>query len=70
MPPKTTEAEFDALVARAGLPLTAVQKAGIYAVFGGVEAMQAMVRGPAPAVASVTTLSPEPSNTFSTEPGR
>src|SRR4051794_29663403 len=28
MPPKTTEAEFEALVARAGVPLTAAQKAG------------------------------------------
>ena len=39
MPPKTTEAEFDALVARAGIPLPPTQKAGIYAVFDGIEAM-------------------------------
>jgi hypothetical protein len=64
MPPKTTEAEFEALVARAGLPLTAAQKAGIYAVFDGIEAMQALVRTPAPKPEA------EPSTTFSAEPGR
>jgi hypothetical protein len=64
MPPKTTEAEFEALVARAGLPLTAAQKAGIYAAFGGIEAMQALVRAPAPPPEA------EPATTFSAEPGR
>ena len=39
MPPETTEAEFDALVARAGIPLTPTQKAGIYAVFDGIASM-------------------------------
>jgi hypothetical protein len=64
MPPETTEAEFDVLVARAGLALTPAQKAGIHAVFGGIEAMQRLVRTPPlPAEA-------EPSTTFSTEPGR
>jgi hypothetical protein len=64
MPPKTTEAEFDALIARAGLPLTAAQKAGIYAVFGGIEAMQALVRIPVPPPEA------EPATTFSAAPGR
>ena len=64
MPPKTTKAEFDALVARAGLTLTPEQKAGIHVVWGGVEAMQALVRMPAPAPEA------EPATTFSTEPGR
>ena len=64
MPPETTEAEFDALVARAGIPLTPAQKAGIYAVWGGIEAMQRLVRTPPPAPEA------EPSTTFSTEPGR
>ena len=64
MPPKTTEAEFDALVARAGIPLDPAQKAGIHAVFGGIEAMQRLVRTPAPAAEA------EPATTFSTEPGR
>jgi len=62
--PKTTEAEFEALVARAGLPLTAAQKAGIYAVFGGIEAWQAAIRTPVPAPEA------EPATTFSAEPGR
>jgi hypothetical protein len=64
MPPKTTEAEFDALVARAGLTLTAAQKAGVYAVLDGLEAMQALVRTPVPAPEA------EPATTFSTESGR
>jgi hypothetical protein len=64
MPPKTTEAEFDALVARAGLPLTTEHKARLYAVFHGIEAMQERIRTPAPAAVA------EPATTFSTEPGR
>ena len=64
MPPEITEAEFDALVACAGIPLTPAQKAGIHAAWGGIEAMQRLVRTPA--------LAPEaePATTFSTEPGR
>lgn len=62
--PKTTEAEFEALVARAGLPLSAEQKAGIYAVFGGIEAWQQIIRTPVPAPEA------EPATTFSAEPGR
>lgn len=62
--PETTEAEFDALVARAGLSLTPAQKSGIHAVWGGVEAWQKAVRALAPAPEA------EPSTTFSTEPGR
>ncbi|TDH62754.1 hypothetical protein E2C06_10145 [Dankookia rubra] len=64
MPPETTREEFDALVARAGIPLTAEQKAGIHAAWGGIEAMQRLVRAPAPAAEA------EPATTFSTEPGR
>lgn len=62
--PETTEAEFDALVARAGLTLTPAQKAGIHAVWPGVEAWQALVRSPAPPAEA------EPSVTFSAEAGR
>src|SRR5690242_17469055 len=58
MPPEITEAQFDALVARAGIPLTPAQKAGIYAAFGDVEAMQTLVRSPTPAPEA------EPSTTF------
>ncbi|MCB4820949.1 hypothetical protein [Roseicella aerolata] len=64
MPPETTETEFDALVARAGIPLTPEQKAGIYAVWGGVEGWQRLVRSPAPAPEA------EPSITFSAEANR
>lgn len=73
MPPNITEAEFDALVSRAGIPLTAAQKAGIYPVLGGLEAMQALVRTPlpeAPAEPPLLKATAEPSNTFSTEAGR
>ena len=64
MPPETTRDEFDALVARAGIPLTPTQKAGIHAAWDGIEAMQRLVRSPASAPEA------EPSTTFSTEPGR
>jgi hypothetical protein len=64
MPPETTEAEFAALVARAGIPLTEAQKAAIHGAWGGIEAMQRLVRSPAPAPEA------EPATTFSTEVGR
>ena len=64
MPPETTEAEFDALVARAGIPLTPAQKAGIHAAWAASRRCSALVRTPAPAPEA------EPSTTFSTEPGR
>ncbi|MCO6417115.1 hypothetical protein JYK14_13220 [Siccirubricoccus sp. KC 17139] len=64
MPPKITEAEFEALVARAGLTLTPAQTSAIYAVYGGVEAWQAAIRTPTPAPEA------EPATTFSAEPGR
>jgi hypothetical protein len=64
MPPEITEAEFEALVARAGIPLTPAQRTGIHAVYGAVEAMQRLVRTPAPAMEA------EPATTFSAEPGR
>jgi hypothetical protein len=69
MPPDTTKAQtdaqaFDLLVARAGIPLTPAQKAGILAVFGKVEAMRRLVRSPPPAAEA------EPSTTFSAEANR
>ncbi|MFC7693084.1 hypothetical protein ACFQY5_29495 [Paeniroseomonas aquatica] len=59
-----TEAEFEALLSRAGLPLGAAEKAGIYQILGGLEAMQALIRTPLPEAAA------EPATTFSAEPGR
>jgi hypothetical protein len=64
MSPKITKVEFDVLVARTGIPLSPAQKAGIHVVFGGVEAMQALIRTPVPAAEA------EPATTFSAEPGR
>ncbi|WP_149536312.1 hypothetical protein [Siccirubricoccus phaeus] len=64
MPPKITEAEFEALLARAGLTLPQAQKAAIYAVYGGIEAWQAAIRTPTPMPEA------EPATTFSAEPGR
>jgi hypothetical protein len=62
--PPIGRSAFDALVARAGMTLTPEQKAGIHAAWGGIEAMQRLVRSPAPAPEA------EPSTTFSTEAGR
>ncbi|MDB5371487.1 MAG: hypothetical protein JWP04_129 [Belnapia sp.] len=70
MPPKMTEAEFDALLMRAGIPLTAAQKAGIHPVLGGLEAMQALIRIPLPEVLPLAQATAEPATTFSTEAGR
>ena len=42
--PRLTRPEFDALVARAGLPLDATQKSELYEAYGYVEAMAARVR--------------------------
>ena len=64
MPPRTTEAEFETLLRRAGLALTPAQIAGIHQVFGAIEAMPDRVRTPAlPAEA-------EPATCFTAEPGR
>jgi hypothetical protein len=59
-----TEAEITVLLARTGLPLTPQQIAEITRVYPGLEAMQRSIRTPVPGPAA------EPSNTFSTEPGR
>ena len=64
MPPRTTEAEFAAVVARAGLALTAEQRRGIHAVCGAIEAWQERIRTPTPVPEA------EPATTFSAEPGR
>ena len=46
MPPKTTLADFEALVRRAGLPLTPAQIADIHSgAWGYMEQMAAAVRG-------------------------
>ncbi|MBY0333890.1 MAG: hypothetical protein K2X49_24805 [Acetobacteraceae bacterium] len=67
MPPPITEAEFAVLLARAGLTLPAGQSAGILAVWGAVQAMQAAVRTPPPGAAplSAAAASAEPAITYS-----
>ncbi len=62
MPPTITEAEFEALLARAGIPLTPAQRAGILPALGGLAAMQALIRTPPPAAEA------EPATTFSCAP--
>jgi hypothetical protein len=64
MPTEITRPDFDALVARSGIPLTPAQVATLHAVFGGIEAMQKAVRQPVPGPAA------EPATTFSAEAGR
>lgn len=46
MKPKISEADFDALVRRAGLDLTAQQKAVLYQGYAHVEMMTERVRSP------------------------
>jgi hypothetical protein len=67
MPAATTEADFAALVRRAGLTLTPSQQAVIHAVWPKVEAMQAMIRTPlpgTPAPAQPRVITTEPATTF------
>ncbi len=46
MPPKTSQADFEALVRRAGLSLTPAQIAEIYVGWGYVEGMLERIRTP------------------------
>ncbi len=62
--PKTTRADLEALVARAGLTASKPQLDGLHAVWDGLEAMQASIRQP------IAGPEAEPATTFSTEPGR
>lgn len=58
--PKISEAEFDALVRRAGLTLAAVQRAEIYRAFGVVETLVERLRKP-------RALSAEPATIFTVD---
>jgi len=53
---KTTEAEFDALIARAGLILTAAQRAEIYQAYGAIERMIESLRRPRSAAIEPATI--------------
>jgi hypothetical protein len=64
MPPRTTEAEFEALLHRAGLALTPAQIASIHSVFGAIEAMRDRIRNP------VLPPEAEPATCFTAEPGQ
>jgi hypothetical protein len=64
MPHPITEAEFEALLARAGIPLDPEQRAGILPALPGLAAMQALIRTPLPDAEA------EPATTFSAEAGR
>lgn len=69
--PSITAEDFAALVAKAGLTLTAAQLAPIHAVWGAMEAMQAAVRTPPPGIAplSAGAAAVEPAVTFRAERG-
>jgi hypothetical protein len=51
-----TRAEFDGLVARAGLTLTEAQKAEIYRAWGSLEQLIERVRGHVPPEAEPATI--------------
>ena len=59
-----TEAEFEALLARAGLSLSPQQRAGILPALPGLAAMQALIRTPLPEAEA------EPATTFTAGAGR
>lgn len=64
MPQPITEAELEAMLSRAGIPLSAAQRAGLMPALPGLAAMQALVRRPLPEAEA------EPATTFSAEAGR
>jgi len=64
MPQPMTGAELEAMLARAGIPLSPAQRAGLMPALPGLAAMQALVRTPLPEAEA------EPATTFSAEPGR
>ncbi|WP_043362966.1 hypothetical protein [Belnapia sp. F-4-1] len=64
MPQPITEAELEAMLARAGIPLSPAQQAGILPALPGLAAMQALIRTPLPKAEE------EPATTFSAEAGR
>ena len=64
MPQPITEAELEAMLARAGIPLSQTQRAGILPALPGLAAMQALIRTPLPEAEE------EPATTFSAEAGR
>lgn len=73
MPPtRATEAEFAALLRRAGLATTPEQRAGLHAVWGAVEAMLERIRAPAAGTApgSAEAASAESAVVFRAERGR
>ena len=64
MAQRITEAELEAMLARAGIPLSPAQRAGILPALPGLAAMQALIRTPPPEAEA------EPATTFSAEAGR
>jgi hypothetical protein len=58
VPLPITEAELEALLARAGIPLTPAQKAGIHPALDDLAAMRTLIRTPLPAAEA------EPATTF------
>ncbi len=64
MPQPITEAELEALLARAGLSLSPAQRAGILPALPDLAAMQALIRTPLPEAEA------EPATTFAAEAGR
>ena len=64
MPQPITEAELEAMLARAGIPLSPAQRAGLLPALPGLAAMQALIRMPLPEAEE------EPATTFSAEAGR
>jgi hypothetical protein len=64
MPQPITEAELEALLARAGLSLSPAQRAGILPALPDLAAMQALIRTPPPEAEA------EPATSFAAEAGR
>ena len=66
MPQPMTEAELEAMLARARIPLSPAQRAGLLPALPGLAAMQALIRAPLPEAERSMTSSAEaePSTTF------
>jgi hypothetical protein len=64
MPQPITDAELEAMLARAGIPLSPEQRMGILPALPGLAAMQALIRSPLPEAEA------EPATTFAAGTGR
>ena len=70
MPQPMTEAELEAMLARAGIPFSPVQRAGLLPALPALAEMQALIRAPLPEAerSMISSAEAEPATTFACRP--